>query len=231
MNLYFDKISFSYPNKILLNSVSLRLNTSELVCLLGRNGSGKTTLMQIISGRLTTTSGEIRSSESNDPITNISSLKHHFAILPQGIQDPPYLKVREILNLAQFNPKDRFPWKIVKETKAVADAIASCELETFVDRSFDKLSGGEKQRVWLAFCLIQNKSFMILDESLHALDFSAKEQAFQLLATLAQEGAGILLSTHDLALAEKYADRIIYLKDGHIAYNGSSGDTLRIALS
>ena len=65
MNLYLDKISFAHAEKSVLNSISVQLNTGEFVCILGRNGAGKTTLMQIVGGRLTMTSGEIRSSENS----------------------------------------------------------------------------------------------------------------------------------------------------------------------
>jgi iron complex transport system ATP-binding protein len=224
MNIYLNKISFAYADSSILNNISIRLNTGKFVCLLGRNGSGKTTLMQIASGRLAPTSGEIRYSETDNPIRNHKTLKRHFSILPQGIQDPPYLKVREILALAQYNPKTQSLFIFeVNDKQAIVSAMTSCEIENFADRPFNELSGGEKQRVWLAFCLIQNKPFMMLDESLHALDFTSKDQAFRLLATLASKGKGILLSTHDLALAEKYADQIIHLEGGRITYDGPSG--------
>lgn len=232
MNLYLDKISFTHTDKSILDSISVQLNTGEFVCILGRNGAGKTTLMQIVSGRLTSTSGEIRSSESNHPVGNHNDLRHHFAVLPQGIQDPPYLKVQELLELAQYDPNTRNPFVFsVNDKQSIADAINSCEVEDFVNRPFNELSGGEKQRVWLAFCLIQNKPFMLLDESLHALDFIAKEQAFQMLAALALKDKGILLSTHDLALAEKYANRIIYIENGHITYDGPAGGDLKRAFT
>ena len=228
MNLRFDNITFAYPNNVILNNLSVRFASGELVCVLGRNGSGKTTLMQLISGRLLATSGEIRSSESSQLLSHNKSLRHYFAILPQGIQDPPYLTVYEILELAQFRPEYRHPWKLgVTDNEPILNAISSCEIGDFVSRDFGQLSGGEKQRVWLAFCLIQNKPFMLLDESLHALDFIAKERAFLMLSTLAREGTGIILSTHDLALAEKYADRIIYLENGGLLHDGPADIDLK----
>ena len=81
MNLYLDTISFAHTDKSILDSISMQLNTGEFVCILGRNGAGKTTLMQIVSGRLTSTSGEIRSSESDHPVGNHNDLRHHFACL------------------------------------------------------------------------------------------------------------------------------------------------------
>jgi len=105
-------------------------------------------------------------------------------------------------------------------------------MESLVDRPFEKLSGGEKQRAWLSFCLAQEKGFLVLDESLDGLDYLAKRAFFRRLARLATEGKGILLTTHDLDLAGQFADRILVLKDGGLCYDGAPrADLLSLLVS
>ena len=123
--------------------------------------------------------------------------------------------------MARFDPSRI--WKIRLsdyDEKLISQSIELCGISDKQDRTFLELSGGEKQRVWLAFCLAQDKEILILDESLHALDFSSRIFYFQLLSSLAESGKGILLSTHELSLAEKFADRIIVVKDTNIVYDG-----------
>jgi len=231
MNIYLDNISFTYPDQTILEDVSLTLQSGEFVCLLGRNGSGKTTLMKIASGRLKPSAGSITVSERNSQQVDSDSLKRYFSILPQGIQDPPYLSAEAVLQLGTFDPSRQVPLRISPASlKSVNHAIEVCEIERFRNRSFNQLSGGEKQRVWIAFCLVQEKPFLLLDESLHALDFMAKEDFFMMLSKLAADGSGVILSTHDVALAKKYASRIVYLNDRKIAYDGPGGDDLEKAI-
>jgi iron complex transport system ATP-binding protein len=94
------------------------------------------------------------------------------------------------------------------------------------ERRFEDLSGGEKQRAWLAFCLAQDKDFLVLDESLDGLDFFAKRAFFELLAELAARDRGVLLATHEMELAGRFAARLLVLEDGRLCYDGLPRDDL-----
>ena len=103
---------------------------------------------------------------------------------------------------------------------AVEECIAKCLAEPFAERTFDQLSGGEKQRVWLAFCLAQEREFLLLDESLHQMDYSRREIFFRMLSNLADDGKGVVLITHDLQMAERHGRRLLVLGDGKLVYDG-----------
>ena len=98
--------------------------------------------------------------------------------------------------------------------------MARCHAGSFAERPFDSLSGGEKQRVWLAFCLAQQRRFLLLDESLHRMDYSMRELFFGMLSDLARDGIGVILITHDLQMAMRYGQRMLVLKDGELVYDG-----------
>lgn len=219
-SIALDGVSFSYGENTVLNEVAVSVAVGEFVCLLGPNGAGKTTLAQIITGELSPTKGRVfvdSGNASGEP----TGARRHIAYLPQDLQDPPFVTARELVSLGRFNPKRSLGWRMSAEDKeTVQDCIARCLAESFADRPFAQLSGGEKQRIWLAFCLAQQRDFLLLDESLHKLDYSTRELFFRMLSNLAEDGKGVILITHDLQMAERHGQRILLLGDGGLVYDG-----------
>ncbi len=219
-DIELDGVSFSYGEEPVLKEVSASVGMGEFVCLLGPNGAGKTTLAQLVAGELSPTGGRIlmRGVEGSE---ERAAPNRHIAYLPQDIQDPPFVTVRELVSLGRFNPKRSLGWRIdAKDREAVQKYIGRCLVEPFADRPFTQLSGGEKQRVWLAFCLAQQREFLLLDESLHKIDYSTRDLFFRMLANLAKDGKGVVLITHDLQMAERHARRTLLLWDGELIYDG-----------
>lgn len=223
LSIELEGVSFSYGNEAVLREVSVSVSTGEFVCLLGPNGAGKTTLAQVMAGELQPAEGNVflKSGLGSD---DRAGARRHIAYLPQDLQDPPFVTVRELVSLGRFNPKRSLGWRVTAADKGVTqDCIVRCLLEPFADRPFTQLSGGEKQRVWLAFCLAQQRKFLLLDESLHKIDYSTRGLFFRMLADLAEDGIGVILITHDLQMAERHCQRALLLKDGELAYDGSPG--------
>ena len=225
-SIELDGVSFSYGEKNVLNEVAASVAVGEFVCLLGPNGAGKTTLAQLIAGELSPTEGRVflaSEDESGEPV----DARLHIAYLPQDLQDPPFVTARELVSLGRFNPTRSLGWRISAEDKeAVQECIVRCLAESFADRPFARLSGGEKQRVWLAFCLAQQREFLLLDESLHKIDYSTRELFFGMLSNLAEDGKGVILITHDLQMAERHGRRILLLEDGELAYDGPPDEVI-----
>ena len=219
-SIKLDCVSFSYGERAVLREISASIAVGEFVCVLGPNGAGKTTLAQLIAGELSPASGRIfldAKNASSEP----AELKRHVAYLPQDLQDPPFITVRELVSLGRFNPKRSLGWRVSgDDDAAVSDCMARCLSESLADRPFMQLSGGEKQRVWLAFCLAQQRKFLLLDESLRQMDYSTRELFFRMLSDLAQEGKGVILITHDLQMAMQHGRRMLVLNDGELAYDG-----------
>ncbi len=218
--IHIDGVSFSYGERTVLERLTTSIATGEFVCLLGPNGTGKTTLAQLIAGELSPTEGRIFIAAEDGP-QGVAEPRQRIAYLPQDLQDPPFVSVRELVSLGRFKPSRSLGWRISgKDQEAVQDCITKCMAEPFADRSFALLSGGEKQRVWLAFCLAQERQFLLLDESLHNMDYSKRRLFFSMLSVLAEDGIGVILITHDLQMAERYSQRLMVLGDGGLAYDG-----------
>lgn len=221
-----DGIHFSYGEKIALKDVSMSVSAGEFVCLLGPNGAGKTTLARLIAGELTPTEGRVAIGLGDEGV-GAGEAKRHIAYLPQDLQDPPFVSARELVNLGRFKPDRSLGWRVSAEDKEIVQGcLERCLADSLAERPFGQLSGGEKQRIWLSFCLAQQREFLLLDESLQKVDYSKKSLFFGMLADLAADGKGVILITHDLQMAERYGERMLVLKDGELAYDGPPGQDI-----
>ena len=212
-----NNLSFNYQEKKILDSIDLMINNNGLTCLVGGNGVGKSTLLNLIVGELELLSGAIH---YNDKNINKSDLLSKISYLPSVLYDPLYITVQELLNLSRFNNKGFLNFKLESEDKKkIQFSIEKCGLQNYSNRIFSSLSSGEKQKVWLAFCIAQDKNFIFLDEALNNLDYHNKDIFFNILKEISIN-KGVLISTHNLDMVIKYADRVLVLKDKKIVYDG-----------
>lgn len=218
--IVLDGVSFAYGERAILREISASVAVGEFVCLLGPNGAGKTTLAQLIAGELPPAKGRVFLGEARGA-GEVSEPGRHIAYLPQDVQDPPFVTVRELVSLGRFRPRTSIGWRVsATDKEAVQQCIVRCLLEPIADRPFAQLSGGEKQRGWLAFCLAQERDFLLLDESLHKIDYARRDLFFRMLSNLANDGKGVILITHDLDMALRHGQRFLALSDGELVYDG-----------
>lgn len=221
MKIILQNVSFSFSgDKPAIKNISTSFATGQLTSILGSNGSGKTTLLRLLAGELHSTDGKIHTQTPNTQ--NIAyNPSQSIAYIPQDVQDPAYLTVRETVAMARFNPRKFLGWKLSPDDKRIVEeSMTTCGVIDFSERTFSRLSGGEKQRAWLAFCLAQQRNFMLLDESLSGIDFVAKDELFTLMAKIAENGKGILLVTHDPDMAQRHSHHVLILKNQEIIYDG-----------
>ena len=227
MDISLEGVSFSVQDRPVLQSLSVTISGGALTCLVGPNGAGKTTLLRILCGEMKLTSGRLRLGDSDASSLSLSETARRFALIPQGIGDPPYLTVRELVALGRFRPERRLRLRLdPADEQAVSNCIHQCGLEKLAERPVAQLSGGEKQRAWAAFALAQDKEFLVLDEALDALDMAARRDFFQLLQSVVARGKGVLLTTHDVGLALEFANRVIVLDCGRLVYEGPPSSAL-----
>ena len=212
-----NNLSFNYEEVNILDSIDLIIKNNGLTCLVGGNGVGKSTLLNLIVGELELQVGAIH---YNDKNINKSDLLSKISYLPSVLYDPLYITVQELLNLARFNNKGFLNSKLeLEDKKKIQFSIEKCGIQNYSNRIFSSLSSGEKQKVWLAFCIAQDKNFIFLDEALNNLDYDNKDIFFNLLKEISIN-KGVLISTHNIDMVIKYADRVLVLKDKKIVYDG-----------
>lgn len=214
MILSVNGISFAYRGVPVLEDVTFSLAEGEMAALLGPNGTGKTTLLRAINGILRPAGGTVLM-ESRDALACPPRERaKFFAYVPQR-GEPVRLTVFDAVLLGR---RPHLGWSVERrDLEKVESALKNLSLDRFALRYLDEQSGGEFQKVLLARALVQEPRVLLLDEPTSSLDL---KNQLDMLATLRKvvkgHGVAALLSLHDLNTAFRYADRLLFLKDGCI---------------
>ena len=205
-----------YGDIEVLKGVSLSIDTGEFVCLAGKSGSGKTTLLSILSGLERPTSGHVKldgkdiTSATEDELALFR--RENVGFIFQSFNLIPTLSAWENVALPLFPIK----MKGDERKRRATDLLERMELGHRMDHLPSALSGGEKQRVAIARALIGRPKVLFADEPTGNLDSATGDAIMEILNRLhTQEGAAILMVTHDMALT-KSADRLIRMHDGEV---------------
>lgn len=214
--LRISELTKSYNNQPLLKGINFSLERGEVICLLGASGSGKSTLLRLIAGLEEPESGRIEWNGAD--VAKIPTHRRRFSLMFQDYALFPHLSVRGNIEYGMR----RLKWNtdtIKIETEKLAEITGVTKL---LDRGIADLSGGEQQRVALARALAVKPVLLMLDEPLGALDRKLKGALLeQLRAILKDSALPAIYVTHDQEEAFAIADRIILLKDGAIAQDGT----------
>ena len=213
---------------VLVDGASFSLKPGELVCLLGPNGAGKTSLLRSALGLEKTTAGT--ASLNGRDCTSLSPMERarSIAYLPQ--QRPlawPNI-VRDVIALGRF-AYGAAPGRLApKDAAAIDKAIDLCHLQDLSHRAMDTLSGGELARVHCARAFATEAPLLIADEPVAALDPRHQFRIMDIIQSYIARGGGALVVLHDIALAARYASRLIWMKDGQIVADGTVANTLTV---
>lgn len=213
-------ITFHRDRCPILKDVSLTLGLGECVAIVGPNGAGKSSLLKIFSGDLIPQFGEVRLDEIPIGAWDWGKIARRRAVLPQQSELFFPFSVRDVVLMG------RSPYhgsiETFEDDRVVEEAMRATDVIQFQDRLYDRLSGGEKQRVQLARVLAQiwpgsekNGGFLLLDEPTSSLDLCYQHRFFQTVRRFIGAGLGALVVLHDLNLAMQYADRVMVLCHGH----------------
>lgn len=194
-----------------LQDVSFRLDRPELVCIVGPNGVGKSTLVRCINGLIGTTSGEVFVNGQEVRSYPLKELARVMSYVPVMTSDFNVLTVLDTVLIGRYS---RQRWKTTQEDLDIAHmALDAMEIDRLSMRSFNELSAGQHQEVFLARGLVQEAEVVLLDELTANLDVRHQMYVAAFLKELVrQTGVMVVMVSHDLNLAAKYADRIIVME-------------------
>lgn len=223
-----------YRNGTLANAgISLQLVAGGIFGLLGPNGAGKTTLVRQVLGMLKPTAGSI-TLDGIDIVADPGHARRNIGFLPQGQFDLQSLRVHEVI---EYNARLRG----VEPSKARARAnelIDRLELGPFRTTSLHAASGGVRRLAGFAAAISAPARLLVLDEPTNDVDPIRRQQLWNLIGELGEEGATVLLVTHNLAEAERFIDRLAIIDGGRIVREGTPAalrslvtDRLRIELT
>lgn len=211
--LQVQNLAFGYPNlPNIFEGISFQICKGEFVGLIGANGSGKTSLIKSILGILRPTSGEV--SLFDQKYEQFSSNPHNWAkvsYIPQTHSQPSNfpIKVNELLEISviNLNPKDPLTTKT-----QVQKTLEKLNITSLKNNELSELSGGQRQKVYIARAIINNPELVFLDEPTTGIDQLSEAEFYELVASLRREfGTAIVMISHDIGSISRRVDRIFCL--------------------
>jgi iron complex transport system ATP-binding protein len=219
-------LSVTLGGRTVLNDVTLSLTRGHLVALVGPNGAGKTTLLRALAGLLPS-QGEI--CVGGDVLSSLPLRERarRFAYLPQGHVVHWPLPARDIVALGRMPHGATDPARLSpKDTAAVTRAMQATDVVEFGDRRVTELSGGERSRVALARVLAVEAPVILADEPTASLDPRYQIDVMKNLRHAADAATLVIVVTHDLGLAARFADTVLVLSEGRLIAQGSPAEAL-----
>ena len=222
IQLSTENLSFTYPDGTqALKNINIEIEKGEKVAIIGPNGAGKSTLFSHFNGLTEPTSGCVKIEGK-----------------PISFEKDELLKVRQKVGIVFQDPNDQLFAPTVKEDiafgpmnlglsydeveKRVEDALKMVGMENYEDKTPHHLSGGQQKRIAIAGIIAMKPELMILDEPTAGLDPDGVEKMLNIMNQLNEEGMTLIISSHDIDMISKYADKIFVLYNGEIIESGNN---------
>jgi iron complex transport system ATP-binding protein len=215
------RFSFSINSKEILKDISLTVKEGEYISIVGPNGAGKTTLLKCLDRIHKGGSGDIRIAEKPLDKYSQKELARQVSYIPQADGRISPFTVYEFVMMGRYPHLSPFSSPSKRDEDAVHDALAMTGISEFAERFLGTLSGGERQKVFIAAALAQEAKVLLLDEPTTFLDPKHEADVHRLLARANRErGVTVVSVTHDINSAILTSRRVLALKDGAVAFCG-----------
>lgn len=216
-----DGVSIGYGRATVVGNLDLAIPHGAFTVLVGPNGSGKSTILRALAGLLAPQRGTVLLDGLSIASLSSKELARRIGVLSQGPSAPEGLSVRDLVQQGRYPHRSLFGRWTPQDEEACRQALKLTGMEAFQDRQLDSLSGGEKQRAWIAMALAQQTDILLLDEPTTFLDIAHQVELLDLFAMLNREQSRTVVTVlHDLNHACRYADQIIAMKSGSIVAQG-----------
>nr|QLH55646.1 ABC transporter ATP-binding protein [Myxococcus xanthus] len=219
-------VSKRYGETLVVDGVTLRLPVGGITSIIGPNGAGKSTLLSMMSRVMPMSSGNVLVDGLDITTTPGDILAKRLAILRQDNHLTARLTVRELVTFGRYPHTKGRP--TTQDREHVERAIEHMGLSALADRFLDEMSGGQRQRAFVAMVLCQDTDHVLLDEPLNGLDLKHAVSMMKRLRHAADTlGKSFVLVLHDLNFASCYSDHIVAMRDGKVAFQGRPEDIMR----
>lgn len=230
--LKIDSVSLTISAVPLLNNITIDCLRGSVTALMGPNGAGKTSLLKVISGEYQSSQGRVEINSEAREDWKPSEIAQFMSVLPQSSTLEFAFTAEEVVALG----RTPHATGTIRDTEIITAALAWVDASYLAQRSFVQLSGGEKQRVQLARVLAQiwehcegnapTDGILLLDEPSAAFDLAHQLMLIDIVQHIAAQGVTVVMVMHDLNLAAKCADQMVFMNCGHCTAVGTVTELL-----
>lgn len=224
MGIYFETkdLMVGYHGKALIRDISVNINKGEIVTLIGPNGSGKSTILKTITKHLAKIHGAVYIGKDEIGQISYKDLSKKMAVVLTERIKPELMTCRDVVASGRYPYTNHLGMLSLKDEEIVNHAMEEVHVLELSGRSYDAISDGQRQRILLARAICQQPEIIILDEPTSFLDIRHKVELLGILRKMAKEnGITVIMSLHEIDLAEKVSDKILCVKGEHISHYGT----------
>ncbi|NNH75808.1 ABC transporter ATP-binding protein [Nocardia uniformis] len=222
-----DSVTLGYGDRVIVDGLSIDIQTGVITTVIGPNGCGKSTLLRSLGRLLRPRSGQVLLDGKAIAAMKTRDVARVVGMLPQTPVAPEGLTVADLVARGRHPHQSWLrQWSADDETE-VAAALDQTGIADLADRTLDELSGGQRQRAWISMALAQGTDILLLDEPTTYLDLAHSLEVLDLVDRLhADFGRTVVMVVHDLNLAIRYSDQLIVMCAGRIVAQGRPADVI-----
>lgn len=225
LEFYYDK------NKPLIEDLNVQIEEGKVTTILGPNGSGKSTLLSIFAGLNKPTKGEVFINDKSIKSLKQKQIAEEIATVHQQNTVPADITVEELVSYGRIPHKKYFQSNNDNDEEIISWAIKRTGLQNLRNKSVMSMSGGERQRAFIAMALAQKSKILFLDEPTTYLDIYHQVEILELARELnKEENLTVVMVLHDINQAIKYSDNVIVMKNGQIVDSGKVNKVIDMKL-
>ncbi len=227
MHLKLENLGVNYGKYKAVDGVSFEVAPGEVLSIIGPNGSGKSTIIKCIAQILKPSAGKVYLDGRDLTSIGLNELAKLVGYVPQNFH---YLFFSNVMETVLLGRKPHIKWRVTKkDLDIVQKALDDMGIRHMASKFLDELSGGEKQKVYMARTLAQQPQLYLLDEPTSNLDLKHQIEVLEIIKRLTRErGASMVIALHDLNLAYKYSDKIAIMERGRLYAYGKPEDVLTV---
>jgi len=212
-----ENMTVGYDGVPLIKDIRIELGKGEILTLIGPNGAGKSTILKSIIGQLSLIAGTVLLEEARlDEMSEKERAKRMSIVLTQQIH-PELMTCRDVVSMGRYPYTGRLGILSTEDKEIVTETMELVHIGDLAEKEFLTLSDGQRQRVMLAKALAQKPEILVLDEPTSFLDIRYKLEFLSVLLEMAKKkGLTVIVSLHELDMAERVSDKVLCIKDGYV---------------